>query len=218
MVFCLQQIIDGCKVRSMSIISCWLCIKNGTCSNYSHPLLICNCSSSVSCSEWGSAALSPWWGKNLYRCSYNMKMDDITSHRSKDNSLWSRPGGLLQYKAVFRDDLRVKSGVYPESAFHTCTTQWEVLCTDVFSTATNPPHYSGKRWSSQVQQAEAGSNVLAKLQRSHGFLYKAHDTMISSHRHKRSLLSLCIFYVCVTTFSLGGFCLVFDIFTFFLWK
>ena len=37
---------------------------------------------------------------------------------------------------------RIGSGVYPEFAFHTCTTQPEVLCTDEFPTATNPLHYS----------------------------------------------------------------------------
>ena len=60
-------------------------------------------------------------------------------------------------KVAYRHDLRVKSGELgpdfsPNSQTHTCTTQWEFLCTDTFTAATNPPHYSGERWSSRVQQ------------------------------------------------------------------
>ena len=39
--------------------------------------------------------------------------------------------------------------LYPQFAFHTCRTRREVLCTDVFTTATNPPHYSDERWSTK---------------------------------------------------------------------
>ena len=58
---------------------------------------------------------------------------------------------------------RIGSGFYPDFAFHTCTTQQEVLCTDTFTTASKPPHYSGERWSSRVQEAEAGSKILIPL-------------------------------------------------------
>ena len=38
--------------------------------------------------------------------------------------------------------LGIGSGVYPQFAFHTCTTQQEVLCTDAFTTATSPQNFS----------------------------------------------------------------------------
>ena len=55
-------------------------------------------------------------------------------------------------------------------AFHTRTTQTELLCTDAFTTVTNPQHYSGERWSSRVQHTEAGSDVLTSLRRSQDFV------------------------------------------------
>ena len=56
-------------------------------------------------------------------------------------------------------------------SFHTRTMQQELLCTDAFITTTNPPNYSGERWSSRVQPAEAESDILIPLRRSHDFLY-----------------------------------------------
>ena len=82
------------------------------------------------------------------------------------------------------------------NSFHTCTTQREVLCTDAFTRATNPPHFSGERWSSRVQQTEAGS-------------CGDHVIFFSTHRHRCRLLSpqtLLTASKCNTTFSQGDFC------------
>ena len=69
-------------------------------------------------------------------------------------------------------------------AFHTCKTLREVLCTDAFTSATNPPYYSGKRWCKQIQQVEAGSNVLIQLQGSGDFVNS--HTVVGSYHHKIS--------------------------------
>ena len=67
---------------------------------------------------------------------------------------------------VFRHDLRVKSGeLATEISCHTFTTQQEVLCSDTSL------HDSDERWSSRVQQTEAGLYVLTPLQRSHDHIY-----------------------------------------------
>ncbi|CAB1423043.1 unnamed protein product, partial [Pleuronectes platessa] len=53
-----------------------------------------------------------------------------------------------------------------------------------FSTATNHPHYSGKRWSNRVQQTEAGSNVIILPQRSHDHVYSTLDIFVGVyHKH-----------------------------------
>ena len=86
---------------------------------------------------------------------------------------------------------RIGYGVYPEFAFHICTTQREVFCTDVFTTASNPLQCSGERCSSRVQQAEAGGDVLTLLRSSHGFVY---STLTPSLITTNSLDSLiCVF-------------------------
>ena len=58
---------------------------------------------------------------------------------------------------------RIRYRVDLEFAFHICPTQQEFICADAFTTATNPLHYSGERWSSWVQQAEAGCDVVTLL-------------------------------------------------------
>ena len=65
---------------------------------------------------------------------------------------------------------RIESGVYPVSVFHICTTQWKVLCTDAFTTVTNPLYYSGERWSSWLQQSQ---EVMYKLCRDHVIMFTA---------------------------------------------
>ena len=70
---------------------------------------------------------------------------------------WFLGDGAEYWKAVFKTwpvgtIWRIGCRVYPELTFHTCTTQREVFCTDAFTTSTNPPRYSGERWSSRVQQ------------------------------------------------------------------
>ena len=56
----------------------------------------------------------------------------------------------LNSVSVFRHALWLKWGELGlDFVFHTCTTQCEVLCTDTLTTASNPLHYSGERWSSR---------------------------------------------------------------------
>ena len=66
---------------------------------------------------------------------------------------------------------KIGSGLYPDFAFHTCSTQWEVPFTDTSTTATNPPRYLGERWCGRLQQTAAGSMVLILLRRSRDHLY-----------------------------------------------
>ena len=47
---------------------------------------------------------------------------------------------------------RIGHRANPQFAFHTCTAQRGVLCTDVFTTASNPPHHSGESRSSRWRQ------------------------------------------------------------------
>ena len=86
--------------------------------------------------------------------------------------LWKERSGYN--KALFRHDLQVKSGdssaEFTQFAFLTCTTQQDLLCTGTFTTVTNPAHYSNERWSSPLQQAVAGSDILTLLRRSSVFL------------------------------------------------
>ena len=102
----------------------------------------------------------------------------------------------------------------PQFAFHTCTAQREVFCSDFFTTATNPLHYSGERWSRQVRQTEAGSDELTPVQKSSDFLDNT-QTLASALITSNSLdISVCVFYVSDTTFSPGEFCFLFVIFLF----
>ena len=53
--------------------------------------------------------------------------------------------------SMFADKvLRIGSGLYPD--LHACATQWVVLCTVAFPTATNPLYNSGERWCSRQEQ------------------------------------------------------------------
>ena len=87
----------------------------------------------------------------------------------------------------------------PQFAFHTCTTQREVVCTDALTTATNPPSYSDEKWSNRMQPAETGSDVLTLPRRSRDFL----DIFVV------------VSYVCVAVFfSPGHICFVLGYFSF----
>ena len=92
---------------------------------------------------------------------------------------------------------RTGSRLYPDFAVHACSMQREVFYTDAFTTATNPLHYSGNRWSSLVQQTEAESKVLTPLRRSRDHVYSKHpDTLVSAYHHKLSW-HLCWYLLCV---------------------
>ena len=70
-------------------------------------------------------------------------------------------------------------GVYPQStSLHMHNPAGRSL--HAFTTPTNPLHYSGERWSSRVQQAEAGSDMLTPLRRSR-------DLLDNTHTHETSL-------------------------------
>ena len=79
-----------------------------------------------------------------------------------------------------------------------------------FTTASNPPHYSGKKCSSsRVQQAEAGSDVLIPLCRSRDL---QHTLLLSAVITINSLdIFIDVFYVCVSAFSTGDICFLFVI-------
>ena len=99
---------------------------------------------------------------------------------------------------------RIGDRVHPQFAFHTCTTQGKVLCTDAFTTAINPPHFSGKRWSSRVQPTETGSDVWTLF---------SHRALGSALLTTNTLdIFVVVFYACVTAFSPGD---LFSLFVFF---
>ena len=95
--------------------------------------------------------------------------------------------------------------LHPQFAFNTFTTQRELFCTDTFATATNPPRYSGQRWSSW------GDHVM--------FLYNTQETVMAlitsnsppfrqfllrvCHRifPGRYLFSFCYFHYCICCVS-----------------
>ena len=102
---------------------------------------------------------------------------------------------------------RIGCRVHPDFSFHTCTMQQEVFCTDAFTTATNPVHYSGERWSSRVEQTEAEGNVLTPLRRSQDFLNT--QTPVSTLITTKSLdIFVCLCSTCVSAFSPGDICFV----------
>ena len=98
---------------------------------------------------------------------------------------------------VFRHDLWVKSKElakeFTSSLSYThAQRSGGVLCTDTFTTAANPPHDSGERWSSWVQQTQAGSEVLTPLCGS----WQHTDTVVCSYHHNLSWhLRLCLLCV-----------------------
>ena len=101
-------------------------------------------------------------------------------------------------------------GVHPEFTFHTCTTQLEVLCTEAFTTASIPPHYSGERLSSRVQQTEAGSDIFTQMPRSFDHVYSTStptSAFITTNSHD---IFVGVFRTCVSPlFYLEIFVLVF---------
>ena len=108
-------------------------------------------------------------------------------------------------KTVFRHDLWVTSGKWQQSLPAVCLSLAQRssgrIFADAFTTATNPPHYSGKRWSSYVQQAEAGSDVLTAAAITRSFWQYTH-TGVGSYHHKLYWhLHLCTLCVCHCFFT-----------------
>ena len=115
--------------------------------------------------------------------------------------LWGTAGlgesflGVRLYKAVFRHDLGMCYGVFPEFSQHSQT-----FSAQTHSTASNPLHYSGERKRSRVQMAEAGSDCLPPLLRSQDFLFNT-QTPLSALITANSLdIFVCVFDLCVTAF------------------
>ena len=102
-------------------------------------------------------------------------------------SWWKHTGGCMSvcYFMWFcgtvgpEDNVRrIGSRLYPQFAFHTYATKREVLCTNVFTTATNPPQYLGKGGCSRQRKEVTDS-----------FCCRDHVIFFTKHRHRHQLLS-----------------------------
>ena len=78
-----------------------------------------------------------------------------------------------------------------------------------FIAATNPPHYSGERWSSRVQQTEAGSDTLTPLWRSRDFLDNTETLSSDLITTNTPDIFVGVFCVCGFAFSSGHICFLF---------
>ena len=109
--------------------------------------------------------------KNIY---LNVAVNTLKKLRSKCSS---RPSPVTSKSPQHTGNITWPVGeirCLPAVCLQTCTTQRGFFCTDTFTTASNPPHYSWWSWSSRGQQAEAGSDG---------------DHRIYWTRHRRQLLS-----------------------------
>ena len=87
--------------------------------------------------------------------------------------------------------VHMSCGGSPQFSFHTCTTQREILCSDVFTTTTNPPQDSDEGWVSRQTQ-----------DLTHEFRCKNHMTLFTAHQ--RSPFSHIGYSGLSVDFPLGG--------------
>ena len=108
-------------------------------------------------------------------------------------------------KAVFRHDLWVKSRKLATEFIQSLPLTHAQR--EVFTTAPNLPYSLRERWSSRVQQTEAGSDVLTLLRGSHDLLDNTQTSvlaLITTHN-----IFHCVFCRCITALSPGEICFLF---------